>query len=368
MSMKRSKILYAASTASHLRRFHMPYIEALSNNAEVVTMANGEGVNLCVPFAKSFFSPSNFKCIFQIRKILKQERFDRVILNTSLTAFLVRAAMMGMKHRPYVLNVVHGYLFPREVKGFKNRFLLLCEKLMRPMTDDIAVMNRDDLAIAKAYKLCRGRVFMTRGMGIPDTPFCADGADRVREEFGIGSNELLLLFVGELSRRKNQGFLISGMAHLRQKGVPVKLLLLGEGSERDTLEKQISEMGLSDHVFLAGNREPIIPYLSAADLYVSASLSEGLPFNVMEAMDAGLPILASDTKGQSDLLSAYEGCLYPLDDEAAFCNALFPLIKSHSRGCGSRSYPSLAGYRLSAVFEENMKIFTLGAQQHEHGN
>lgn len=368
MNMRRSKILYAASTASHLRRFHMPYIEALSNNAEVVTMANGEGVNLCVPFAKSFFSLSNFKCIVRIRKILKQERFDRVILNTSLTAFLVRAAMLGMKDRPYVLNVVHGYLFPREVKGFKNRFLLLCEKLMRPMTDDIVVMNRDDLAIAKAYKLCRGRVLMTHGMGISDAPFCADGADLVREEFGVGMDELLLLFVGELSRRKNQGFLISCMAHLRQKGLPVKLLLLGEGSEREALEAQIAELELSDHVFLAGSREPITPYLSAADIYVSASLSEGLPFNVMEAMDAGLPILASDTKGQSDLLSAYEGCLYPLDDEAAFCNALFPLIKSHLRGCGSRSYPSLAGYRLSAVFEENMKIFTSGAQQHEHEN
>ena len=125
--MKKSKILYAASTASHLRRFHKPYIDALSADATVLTMANGEGVDLCVPFAKSFFSLSNFKCVFQIRKILKRERFDRVILNTSLTAFLVRAAMLGMRNRPYVLNVVHGYLFPKEGKGFKNRFLLICE-------------------------------------------------------------------------------------------------------------------------------------------------------------------------------------------------------------------------------------------------
>ena len=366
--MKKSKILYAASTASHLRRFHMPYIKALSKDAEVITMANGEGVDLCVPFAKSFFSLSNFKCIIQIRKILKKERFDRVILNTSLTAFLVRAAMLGMKDRPYVLNVVHGYLFQRKIRGLKNHFLLLCERLMRRMTDDIAVMNDDDLEIAKAYRLCRGRVFMTRGMGIPDAPFCGDGADRVRDELDVGSDELLLLFVGELSHRKNQGFLISCMARLRQKGLPVKLLLLGEGSEREALEKQIAESGLSDRVFLVGNREPVAPYLAAADLYVSASLSEGLPFNVMEAMDAGLPILASNTKGQSDLLSSYEGCLYPVFDETVFCDALMPLIESRSLGCGSCSYPSLDAYRLSAVFEENMKIFTLGAQPNENGN
>ena len=366
--MKKSKILYAASTASHLRRFHKPYIDALSADATVLTMANGEGVDLCVPFAKSFFSLSNFKCVFQIRKILKRERFDRVILNTSLTAFLVRAAMLGMRNRPYVLNVVHGYLFPKEGKGFKNRFLLICEKLMRRVTDDIAVMNDEDLSIASKYRLCRGKVFMTHGMGIPDAPFCADGADRVREEFGVGSDELLLLFVGELSRRKNQGFLISCMARLRQKGLPVKLLLLGEGSEREVLEAQISDLGLDGQVFLAGNREPVAPYLAAADLYVSASLSEGLPFNVMEAMDAGLPILASDTKGQCDLLSAYEGCLYPLYHENNFCEALLPLIESHSYGSGSRHYPSLAKYRLSAVFDDNMEILTKGSNENETGN
>ena len=202
--MKRNKILYAASTASHLRRFHRPYLEALSKDADVYTMANGEGVDFCIPFAKSFFSLSNLKCVFRIRKILKAERFDRVILNTSLTAFLVRFAMLGMRHRPYVLNVVHGYLFPKECRGFKNRFLLFCERFMWRVTDDIAVMNEEDLSIATAHKLCCQKVFMTCGMGIPDMPFLTeDGAD-VRAAFGVAPDEILLLFIGELSRRKNQ--------------------------------------------------------------------------------------------------------------------------------------------------------------------
>ena len=138
-------------------------------------------------------------------------------------------------------------------------------------------------------------------------------------------------------------------------------MLLGEGSEREALAEQISKAGLEDRVFFAGNREPVTPYLSAADVYVSASLLEGLPFNVMEAMDAGLPIVASDSKGQSDLLSDYEGSLYPLYDENDFCEVLLSVIKTHSYGVGTRKYPTLQKYRLSAVFENNMKIFTRGA-------
>lgn len=366
--MKKSKILYAASTASHLRRFHKPYLEALSAQEQVLTMANGEGVDFCIPFSKSFFSLANLRCVFLIRRILKKERFDRVILNTSLTAFLVRAAMIGLRCRPYVLNVVHGYLFQMELRGFTDRFLLFCEKLMRRKTDDIAVMNEDDFQIATRYRLCRGQVFKIFGMGLPESPTLEDSACRVREEFGIKQDDLLVLFIGELSGRKNQAFLISCIDELSKRGVEARLLLLGEGNDRKKLEQMILKLDLQEKVFLAGNREPVTPYLAAADLYASASISEGLPFNILEAMDAGLPILASDTKGQTDLLSAYEGCLYPLHDERDFCEALIRLLASRSHGVKTRSYPSLAKYRLSAVFDDNMKILTRGADHHEIGN
>ena len=126
---KNKKILYTASTVTHLRRFHMPYIEALKKDADVCLMATGEGVDFPILFDKHYFSLANLRSLFAIRKILKREQFDTVILNTTLTAFWVRAAMFGMRKRPFVLNVVHGYLFPLEGGGLKKRILLFCEKL-----------------------------------------------------------------------------------------------------------------------------------------------------------------------------------------------------------------------------------------------
>ncbi len=361
--MQTNKILYVASTESHLKRFHQSYIAELKKTHTVLTMANGTDVDFYIPFAKSFFSPANFKCVWQIRRILKKEHFQSVLLHTTLAAVLVRLAMLGIKNRPYVLNVVHGYLFPKTGSGFKNRFLLFCEKCLWRVTDDIAVMNREDLEIASSHRLCRNKVYMTNGMGIPPHAE-TEGANiaEVRAEWGISESDFLCTFVGELSGRKNQAFLIECIKRLRTEDLPVKLLLLGEGSERSRLETMLSEQGL-DAVFLAGNREPVAPYLAATDLYVSASRSEGLPFNIMEAMDMGLPILASDTKGQNDLLPA--DMLYSLDDQAAFCKALKEVYESGNFGKGSRTYPNLNAYRLPSVFDANMKILMLGSQSNE---
>ncbi len=354
------KILYAASTVSHLKNFHMPYLSGLREHHQVLTMAAGEGVDFSIAFHKSFFSFKNLKSIAQIRTILKRERFDAVILHTTLAAFLIRTAMIGLRHRPFVLNVVHGYLFPVKPKKLSDRILLLCEQILRGKTDEIAVMNAEDLSICARHRLCRGRVFSIRGMGIsmPDAIPNKDSA--LRAALVENDPAFVCSFVGELSRRKNQSFLIRAAAKLRERGIPIRLLLIGEGAMREELEREIEALDLQKSVRLCGTCSPITPYLALTDLYVSASMSEGLPFNIMEAMSCGLPIVASDTKGQVDLLSDTDAVLYPLSDIEAFCNAVEQIYQSKRYGVGSAVYPKISSYRLDAVFEENIHQFTEG--------
>ena len=355
---KRPKILYAASTQSHLVRFHQPYVDALRESCDVMLMANGQDVDFPVGFEKSLFSPANLGAVLRIRRVLKRERFDGVILNTSLAAFLIRAAMIGMRRRPRVLNIVHGYLFADPPRGLRERLLLRCEKLTAKQTDRIAVMNAEDLEITRRHRLCRGEVRLMRGMGfrMPCAGQESEHPVSPREQLSVSPDDWLLTFVGELSKRKNQIFLIRALERLRREGLPVRLMLVGEGTERETLEAEVGRLGLAQSVFLVGNREPVFPYLSAADLYVSASRSEGLPFNLMEAMACGLPVIASDVKGQNDLLQASPGSLYPPDDMDAFCRAIRSAVEKGRRGCGVVSYPTLEAYRLEAVFAENLQL------------
>ena len=351
----KKKVLYVASTSSHLRRFHEPYLNGLRTDFNVYTMANGEGVDFSVPFQKSIFSAKNLGAIGKIRRILKRERFDDVILNTSLAAFLVRLAMVGMRRRPAVLNIAHGYLFDLPAKGKRDRLMLMCEKITARYTDTLAVMNDADLKIAEEHTLCRGRVYFINGMGymLPKEAIQRDTALRSRI---ARQDDYLLTFVGELSARKNQIFLIRCVKQLVDQGLPIRLMLVGEGAERSNLEAEIQRLDLSDHVILTGNQEPIWPYLSITDLYVSASRIEGLPFNLMEAMACELPIVASDCKGQVDLLKAYPRSLYPSEDADRFCQAVMEAYHEGLRGIGSVKYPNLQDYTLEAVYQADLEL------------
>ncbi len=358
---QRPKILYVASTASHLRRFHMPYIEALRESADVLLLASGDAelLDFDVPFEKNMFSVANLRTVFKIRKILKQNKFDTVILHTSLAAFLTRAAMFGMRHRPYVHNVVHGYLFDEPVQSKKDRILRFCERIMRKKTDTITVMNAADLQIARNHKFCLGEPSFIYGMGVDIRTEDIAPDPALRAQYAA-EGDFICTFVGELSHRKNQMFLIDAMQKLRAENSPVKLLLVGEGADRAELEAAIRTRSLEDTVYLLGNREPVLPYLAISDVYVSASRTEGLPFNIMEAMACGLPILASNTKGQTDLLSETPDALYPAGDAEAFCAMLNMILTTKPCGVGACSYPALERYRLQAVFEENLEILKKG--------
>ena len=356
--MSEKKILYVASTASHLNRFHRPYLEALAERFCVRTMANGEGVDDPIPFEKQLFSLRNLRVVFKIRKILRREKFDLILVHTSLAAALTRLAVGGVKPRPRVVNVVHGYLFSDPPKGMKDRLLIACERILKNRTDAIAVMNETDLEIAKRRKLCRGEVFFLYGMGLPVRTL-PQPDQNLRRQFSIGESEFLMTFVGEFSKRKHQSFLIEAVRRLREEGLPVKLLLLGEGSELEKLKETVAKQGLGEAVFLPGNQNPVQPYLAVTDLYVSASWSEGLPFNLLEAMQCGLPIVASRVRGQVDLLREYPESLYEPDDMEEFCKAVRRAIEK-PHGLGSVQYPNLDRYLRPNVFEENMNLFLKG--------
>ena len=109
-----------------------------------------------------------------------------------------------------------------------------------------------------------------------------------------------------------------------------------------------------------GNCEGVMPYLAVTDIYVSASRKEGLPFNVLEAMSCGLPLLVSNIKGQSDLLECSEDFLFALDDMIAFCNGIERIYRSGNYGVGAVCYSRLDVYRMEEVFSQNLSFMKKG--------
>jgi len=348
------RILYAASTISHINNFHKSYIEALrAEGNEVFVMARGEGADFDIPFEKKLLSPKNTACRRKIRRIIEEGGFDAVILNTSLAAFHIRLAL-PRKNRPRVINIVHGYLFSQSDRSLKARILLLCEKIMAKRTDAILVMNGEDAKIAKYHRLTSGKIIMTRGMGAATHEEKVPPEEIRRRMQSTG--RFVMCFVGELSDRKNQRALISALPEIKIHVPKLALWLVGEGEKKEELVKLCDELGLSDNVVFTGRRDNPCDFIRAADLYVSASRIEGMPFNIIEALGTGATVLCSNVKGHADLIqSGTNGYLFPLDDMTEFVRVALSVYRGELSVDKELAVGAYRQYEFSAVFSDTLE-------------
>ena len=374
MDRKRLKILYIASTDGHLRSFHVPYLRSLTEAGCAVTAAGaGDGRGLpedtafcSVPFTKRMLSPRNLRAAFFLAKLLRREDFDEVICHTSLAAFFTRLGVMLSGRRPRVINVVHGYLFDDATPPPRRWVLLWAERLVRRVTDEILVMNAQDLRIARDNRLCRGEITLIPGMGVPLERFAPPSSEErslARKALGLEAGAAVLVCAAEFSKRKNQAVLLKALALLPEDTV---LLLPGDGALLEESKELAEKLGVASRVRFPGRVEDVGPYLRAADMCVSASRSEGLPFHVMEAMACALPCVLSDVKGHEDLLLGGEcGILYPFGDAAALAKAVEALGSDAAlrHRMGAQGARRVGQYALERVLPQVLPRFLRGAER-----
>ncbi len=142
-----------------------------------------------------------------------------------------------------------------------------------------------------------------------------------RADFGFSQEDIILVYSGRLGPEKNLPFLLRAVNGAVQAFDQIKLLIIGDGVERGNLEDLIRYMGIEKHVHFTG----MIPYaqipryLAAADIFVTASITEVHPLSVIEAMATGLPVLGILSPGVGDTVQdGKNGFLVKSEDLAAF--------------------------------------------------
>ena len=349
------KILYAASTISHINNFHREYIEALrAEGYTVKIMARGEGADFNIPFEKKFFSAANTACRAQIKEILAEERFDIIFLNTSLAAFHIRLCLDKID-RPLVVNMVHGYLFSRDVSIVKRFMLQTSERFLASRTDRIITMNDWDFEIAKKHNLAIEGAVNCRGMGA-EVAQMQTPPEEIRKRHSC-QDKFVLCFVGELSARKNQEFLICALNEIKEFIPNAVLWLVGDGLGREELERCAEKVDVSESVMFLGRREDACDYMRACDLYVSASTIEGMPFNLIEAMGCGKTVVASAVKGHTDLIEdGVSGFLYKAKDQKAFVACVKDIYLANKSLDSAAIEQRYRDFEKSTVFPDTLAI------------
>ena len=353
------KLLFTASTYSHIHHFHLPYLRYFQEQGWVVHAACGgkpQEIDCAdklvrLPLEKSMGSPENFRAAKKLRQLIRQEDYDLIITHTSLAAFFTRLAVLGLSDRPPLINMVHGYLFDDDTPFFKRQLLLNAERLTASCTDLLLTMNDWDYRTAAQYRLGK-QVEYIPGVGVDFSrirQYSPTARQAARQKMGVPDNAFVLFYAAEFSDRKSQDVLIRAMQKLPPH---ILLILAGDGTQMDHCRALAKELGLEDRISFPGYISNIGAWYPLADAAVSASRSEGLPFNIMESMYAGLPVIASSVKGHEDLITDGEtGLLYPYGDSSACAEQIHRLAGSDSlqQKLSAQAREAVLRYRLDEV-------------------
>ncbi len=368
------RVLFTASTYSHIRNFHRPYLREFAARGWEVHVACGgarqdipEADRLIdVPFEKSVAAPRNFAAALALRREIARGNYALISCHTSLAACFTRMAVLGLRRRPLTVNTAHGYLFDERTHGAKLALLLGAERATAGVTDVLMTMNAWDTQLALRERLGR-RIVEIPGMGVDFSRFdrAEDPAARraLRGEWGFGDDDFLLVYAAEFSARKSQQTLLHALTLLPER---VGLLLPGDGAEREACIALAEKLGVRRRAAFPGQIRDMAPWYAAADAAVSSSRSEGLPFNIMEAMYCSLPVVATDVKGHRDLIAdGANGLLYPFGSAQRCAEQIARLAGDGalSHRLGRAAHESVLPYALDRVLPQVMAVYdeALGA-------
>jgi glycosyltransferase involved in cell wall biosynthesis len=165
--------------------------------------------------------------------------------------------------------------------------------------------------------------------GIDIQPFLHPVLVKDRQELGIKPEDVLLVYSGRLGPEKNLPFLLRSFAGVAHAYEHVHLMMLGDGPERGNLEESMRNMQMNHRVHFTGMvpYSEIPGYLSIADAFITASVTEVHPLSVIEAMAAGLPALGINSPGVGDTIQdGLTGYLVHEEEMASFTAKLVRLV------------------------------------------
>ncbi|HHU17679.1 MAG TPA: glycosyltransferase family 4 protein, partial [Clostridiales bacterium] len=263
------------------------------------------------------------------------------------------------------------------------------------VTDVLMVMNHEDWDIAHKYKLGgkHNKIYYINGMGIDLSKFekvksaPQSVIDEWKKSFRLKENDFAFVYAAEFSTRKNHELLLKGftqaLAILKEKeseksgrrhdelagqqntSQPVtsgnlKLVLAGNGVLLEEMKALAAELGIKNQVIFAGYVRNIPELYTCCQAAVTTSRIEGLPFNVMEAMACGLPVVASDIKGHRELIEhGVNGLLFESGDLEGLVEQIIRIYNDSDFRvkCMAISSEKIKQFSLENVFDDNIGVY-----------
>lgn len=370
------KILEIANVDFSLAQFVLPLMRALREAGHEVVGASAPGALLELPrregfrvvelpLARSASPLAQARAFAALRRFLRAERFDMVHAHMPISGFLARlaAAEAGV---PVIAYTCHGFLFNQPGRLSRRAASFAMEWIAGRVTQRFLAVSSEEARDARRLRIHRHAVACGNGRDV--ARFRPDAAARARVRAALGTPEarVVVAIVSRLVRHKGHVELLAAMRALRGRGLDVELWVVGARLPSDhgpTLDAAFADAGLGDRLRLLGYRTDIPDLLAAADIFALPSHFEGLPMSVIEAMLAGLPVVATAIRGpREQVVDGVTGFLVPPRRAAPLADALATLAADpalRARMGASGRARALAEYDERVVVARTLRLLGL---------
>ena len=292
---------------------------------------------------------------------MKENKYDIIHCNTPMGGVIAR--LVAKKYRKNGMKVIytaHGFHFYKGAPLINWLIYYPIEKIMARYTDCLITINEEDYALAKKHLKAKQIEFI-HGVGVDENKFNFEMTDnekiKFRKSLEINKDDFVISYVAELNKNKNQIMIINAMKKIIKNKNDIKLLLIGNGNLREFLKKEITKNNLEKNIFLLGYRRDVPNLLKITDLYVSTSKREGMPVNLIEAMMNGLPIIATNCRGNRDVAKN----VVEIDDVDNLTNK----IKQYIHNKENNFQYDIEQYKLKNVIKKMNEIYKKTINQHK---
>ena len=321
------KALMYASVASMIQQFNMNNISLLQElgykvdvacNFEFGSTITNEKIEKLkeqltkmnvnfyqIPVPRKITDFKHLRLSYKMTKdLMNEKKYDLIHCHSPIGGIICRLANKHSKHydSTRMIYTAHGFHFFKGNNPLKNFLFRNIERYGARYTDTLITINKEDYAAAKKFKLKKnGTVEYVPGVGIDIDKINAiqGNKEELCKELNIPVDSILLLSVGELSKRKNHEVIVRLLNQLPDN---IHYVICGQGQLENYLLDLAQKLKVNIRLHLLGYRTNIPQIMKSCDIFVFPSLQEGLPVALMEAMACGLPCVASEIRGNIDLI------------------------------------------------------------------
>lgn len=326
------KILYVATVSNTINAFLIPHIKFLIEKGHQVDIAcsinqelKDELIRLNVkvfniPFSRKPYNFINLKAYTSLKKVITENGYEIIHSHTPIASFICRLITRRSKSIKRIYTA-HGFHFYKGAPIINWIIYYPIEKYLSKYTDVLITINKEDYERASKNMKAKKTVLIN-GVGIDFKKITQSlDIDQKKTELHILPNTFVILSVGELNKNKNHQLIIKALHKITNEDFIY--LIVGEGPLKSKLKKLISKKNLQSKVRLLGYRFDVNEIYKISDLFIMPSKREGLPVAVLEALSNSLKIIASNIRGNKDILEEYEqGILVDKLDIESFYNVL----------------------------------------------